>query len=273
MTFSQAADITAGFSEFIKDNNPSLSQPSSNVINIEADSQTTNTTYSDLKNAVEGYLKEKEITPVTTNQVPVSFISNATSPATENAQSKIYSVSGSEDNLTLNYQANFTNENQRTPGTYVYILEYNFDEYLGQGGVQQSEYYHYQIFYFEITNETPAVTVLDETGNSFSTTRYTNKSVYLVNESTDSPYNADVTINVSMRDYSSGTTGTTITRTLQELASFDSTTFTYYQSWSYAEYENSDLDLEQMDGKEVVLISKNGGSANTERSHLATFQR
>ena len=260
LTFSQAADITARFSEFIKDNNPSLSQPSSNVINIEADTQTTNTTYSDLKNAVQGYLRsENSPTPVTTNQVPVSFISNATSPAAVNAQSKIYSVSGSDNTLSLTDKDDFTNENQRTPGTYVYILEYNFDEYLGQGGVQQSGYFHYQIFYFEITNETPAVTVLDETGNSFSTTRYTNKSVYLVNESTDSPYNADVTINVSMRDYSSGTT---ITRTLQGLASLDSTTFTYYQSWSYAEYGNNNSALEKMDGKEVVLISNNGNSAN-----------
>ena len=244
LTFSQAADITAGFTS--SDNATRFSQPSPSVIGI-----------GELQNSVQAYLRTSSIAPVTTNQVPVSFISNATSPAT--VKSKIYSVSDSDGNLTLDERANFTNENQRTPGTYVYILEYNFDEYLGQGGVQQSGYYHYQIFYFEITNETPAVTVLDETGNSFSTTRYTNKSVYLVNESTDSPYNADVTINVSMRDYSSGTT---ITRTLQELASLDSTTFTYYQSWSYAEYGSGNSALEKMDGKEVVLISYSGNSAN-----------
>ena len=245
LTFSQAADITAGFTS----SNNNISQPSQGAISID----------DLLKSSVQTYLQGSSIAPVTTNQVPVSFISNATSPAAVNVQSKIYSVSGSGNSLELTESDNFTNENQRTPGTYVYILEYNFDEYLGQGGVQQSGYYHYQIFYFEITNETPAVTVLDETGNSFSTTRYTNKSVYLVNESTDSPYNADVTINVSMRDYSSGTT---ITRTLQELASFDSTTFTYHQSWSYAEYGSGNSALEQMDGKEVVLISNKGGSAN-----------
>ena len=253
-SFSQAADITAGFREFIKDNNPSLSQPSPTPITIEASTSSTSTNYTNLKNAVEGYLKDSSITPVTTNQVPVSFISNAT--PTTNAQGKIYKVNN--DN-TLDNGTDFTNENQGTPGKYVYILEYNFEEYLGEGGVQQSGYYHYQIFYFEITNETPAVTVLDETGNSFSTTRYTNKSVYLVNESTDSPYNANVTINVTMQDYISGST---VTHSLQELASFDSSTFTYYQSWSYAEYGNNKPALEQMDGKEVVLISSKSKSAN-----------
>ena len=43
-SFSQAADITAGFSEFIKDNNPSLSQPSSDVITIEESTSSTSTT-------------------------------------------------------------------------------------------------------------------------------------------------------------------------------------------------------------------------------------
>ena len=253
-SFSQAADITAGFSEFIKDNNPSLSQPSSSPITIEEPTSSTSTSYANLKSAVQGYLQTTKITPVTTNQVPVSFISNAT-PTTDNAQGKIYKA----DNFNLldSTGTNFTNENQGTPGRYVYILEYNFEEYLGEGGVQQSGYYHYQIFYFEITNETPAVTVLDETGNSFSTTRYTNKSVYLVNESTDSPYNANVTINVTMQDYISDST---VTRSLQELASFDSSTFTYYKSYPADETEGS--NLQNMFGKEVVKIFNRGSSAN-----------
>ena len=248
-TFEQSADITALFMA----DGSAPAQHSSSQYAIRNGSN-------NLQSAIQTFLQgESAPSPVTTNQVPIRFLSNVnlktgTGTGNENAASWIFSVSGSGTSLTLASSSAFTNENQNTPGTYVYIIQYQFDSYLGEGGVQQSAYYHYQIFYFQITNETPAVTVVDENGNNFSTTRYTNKSVYLINESTDSPYNADVTIEVNIYDY---VTRQSQTIGFQNLASYDKSTYTYFASLS-----SDEAGLSAHLGKEAVYIDSQGTGAD-----------
>ena len=252
-TFEQSADITALFMKSTQ--KTAFSQPSSNPYTISGNDS--------LQSEVQAFLKSGNAPSlVTTNQVPIRFLSNVnlkTSSATnDNTKSYIFSVTGEGNSLTLDDSSDdssaFTNENQNTPGTYVYIIQYQFDSYLGEGGVQQSAYYHYQIFYFQITNETPAVTVVDENGNNFSTTRYTNKSVYLINESTDSPYNADVTIEVNIYDYE---TRQSQTIGFQNLASYDKSTYTYFASLS-----SDEAGLLAHKGKEAVYIDSQGTGAD-----------
>ena len=255
-TFDQSADITA---LFMADESAPAQHSSSQYVIRNGDKN--------LQSAVQTFLqKDNAPSPVTTNQVPIRFLSNVnlktgTGTGNENAASWIFSVSGSGTSLTLASSSAFTNENQNTPGTYVYIIQYQFDSYLGEGGVQQSAYYHYQIFYFQITNETPAVTVVDESGNNFSTTRYTNKSVYLINESTDSPYNADVTIEVNIYDY---VTRQSQTIEFASLGTFDRSTYTYYSSLYGEEAPSAHI------GKEAVYIDS--GSDNADRRFTISYR-
>ena len=247
-TFEQSADITA---LFMADGSAPAQHSSSQYAIRNGNNN--------LQSAIQAFLRGNNApSPVTTNQVPIRFLSNVnlktgTGTGNENAASWIFSVSGSGTSLTLASSSAFTNENQNTPGTYVYIIQYQFDSYLGEGGVQQSAYYHYQIFYFQITNETPAVTVVDENGNNFSTTRYTNKSVYLINESTDSPYNADVTIEVNIYDY---VTRQSQTIEFASLQNFDRSTYTYYSSLYGEEAPSAHI------GKEAVYIDSKSKNAN-----------
>ena len=255
-TFEQSADITALFMDQM-DQNDAFEQPSSDPYKISGNSNS-------LQSKVQTFLQDADApSPETTNQVPIRFLSNvnlktSSTNIDDDAESYIFSVTGEGNSLTLDDSSDdssaFTNENQNTPGTYVYIIQYQFDSYLGEGGVQQSAYYHYQIFYFQITNETPAVTVVDENGNNFSTTRYTNKSVYLINESTDSPYNADVTIEVNIYDY---VTRQSQTIGFQNLASYDKSTYTYFASLS-----SDEAGLSAHLGKEAVYIDSQGTGAD-----------
>ena len=248
-TFSQSADITSAFMDSTYASSyPQHSPTTYTIDNIKTAVQT----FINIKNETP-----KNETPITTNQVPIRFLSNVTI-----SNAKLYKVTtGSSGSKSLDNGTAFTNENQNTPGTYVYIITYKFDSYLGQGGVQQSAYCHYQIFYFEITNETPSVTVVDKEGNNFSTTKYTNKSVYLINESTDSPYNADVTIELSIYDYA---TNQSQTVSFLDLANFDRNTYTYFSSL------NNTSDMTAHNGKEAVLI--NSESANANRRYTIRYR-
>ena len=204
-------------------------------------------TQDDLKTIIQNTIQG--LNPATTNQVPIKFLSNVGLYT----ESFIYEVSETNGTKTLSDAKKFTNENQNLAGEYVYVIQYQFDDYMGEGGLQQSAYYHYQVFYFKITNEVPSISVLDENGeNTIALTRYTNKSVYIVNESTKSPHNANVTIEVTLYDYSTGST--LKFNSLKELANYDSSTYTYYESF--------DSDISALNGKELVFINSTNKNAN-----------
>ncbi|MBQ8909078.1 MAG: hypothetical protein IJY90_02170 [Clostridia bacterium] len=177
-----------------------------------------------LKNKIEAYLStsnndRKE--PVSTNQPPVKFITNAA--LSENSYYYPVTVSDvDEDGIkeyTLGTGVNFTGFNQNIAGTYVYIIQYQFGDYLSQSGISQAGFYHYQIFFFTITNTTPVVTVYSadecerteaypftyKNFNELYTRGYTNKSVFVINEADTNEFDAEVDIRISAYNYLTGT--------------------------------------------------------------------
>ena len=166
--------------------------------------------------AALAYINAAEISPVSTNQPPIKFITNATQKAnsTDSLNSIIYKVTGSAGNYNFTESSVFEGFNQNTPGTYCYIIQYTYDYYMTTGATLQAAYNHYQIFFFEITNTIPSVTVLaaekddDDKYISFTeiyTRGFTNKDVFILNNAKNNDYDAAVTITLDAYNYNNGT--------------------------------------------------------------------
>ncbi len=218
----------------------------------------------DFKNAalitdLETYINDK--TPVVTNQTPVKFLFNVNFDSGSYFY-KVVSDSDGNKKLKKEEAKPFTNENQDEAGEYLYVVQYTFNDYMGAGGIQQSGYYHYQLFYFKITNEVPSISVIEKNGenSSLKLTGFTSKSVYIVNESTKSPYNANVSIQIKVYDYVRGTTVTF--NSLKEMTQYDSSSFIYY--------ENFNLDGSELNGKEILEI--NAENPNTNRRYTIEYK-
>lgn len=151
-----------------------------------------------LLNAALNYVNNKKIIPVSTNQTPVKFLNNV-SP--NSSYSKIYSVSGEAGEYELTELGSFQGFNQNTAGTYLYIIQYTYENYMSTSGTLQQSYYHYQIFFFEVTNITPTLTVLDESYKEIYNGGFTNQSVYVLNDAENNIYDAQITIKLSAYDY------------------------------------------------------------------------
>ena len=156
--------------------------------------------YENLKTFALNYINSKNVIPVSTNQTPIKFLNNVNAVST---YSKIYNVSVNDDGkYTLDKGTDFQGFNQNTAGTYLYIIQYTYDNYMSTSGTLQQSYYHYQIFFFEVTNITPTITVLDESFNEIYNNGYTNQSVYVLNDAENNIYDAKITITLSAYDYS-----------------------------------------------------------------------
>ena len=162
------------------------------------------TTISDtVKNAITSSLedldKTNDIEPISTNQTPVKFLTNATNQEVSQIFTKT-SDGWSE-------ASKFQGFNENRAGTYLYIVQYTFDSYMSTNGTLQSLYYHYQIFYFTITNTAPTVDVIEmsEDYNEVYTNGFTNKSVYILNNSENNNYDAQVNITLSAKNYKTKT--------------------------------------------------------------------
>ncbi len=146
------------------------------------------------------------LSPVSTNQTPIKFRKNAN--VTLNAGSRYYPVTFDENgkNPTIGIEKEYNGDNFKDAGTYLVVTIYTYQNYLSSTGTQQSSYYHYQIFYFTITNTTPSVSVMALDKNKNETTlytdEYTNKDVLILDNSTNSEYDASVTLRISAKDYS-----------------------------------------------------------------------
>lgn len=154
---------------------------------------------------VKSIIDNNKIQPVSTNQVPVKFLTNAknANQSSESMISKIYTKT--EDGWS-NAQS-FQGFNQNKAGTYLYIIQYQFDSYMSANGTLQAVYYHYQIFYFTVTNTAPTVDVLAQNKNyeEVYNNGFTNKSVYILNNSENNNYDAEVTITLSAKNYTNNT--------------------------------------------------------------------
>lgn len=211
--YLKTADITSEVNSYIKTNGASKGYNISGVYAGQASSNTisnTSGTYNpdNIKEAAKDYLNAYKIIPVSTNQPPVKFLTNATLAG--NGQSKIYKVSGVEGNYTFDAGENFEGFNQNTAGTYCYVIQYSYDYYMTAAGTPQGAYKHYQVFFFTVTNTIPSVTVYEaqkddndfySTFNEIYTRGFTNQDVFILNNAKNNDFDAAVSIKITAYDY------------------------------------------------------------------------
>ncbi len=144
--------------------------------------------------------KLQTLTPISTNQTPIKLNKNPN--VTLSSDSKIFNATLDENgNIQLSNEKNYAGGNIQSAGTYILVTIYRFSDYLNSYGVQQKDYFHYQIFYFTITDTTPTVDVVSTAGTRLYDGDYTNKSVVIVDKSTESDYDANVEIKLSATNY------------------------------------------------------------------------
>ncbi len=191
--YVNSADITSKVNNYAKDKNYSFS----NDLRSSNPSNANPFDIVDLKEATEAAIKSLSIVPTSTNQTPIKFLTN-----TRNTPySKFYKVTNNEGVVKLDEGVDFQGFNQNDPGTYVYIIQYQFDSFMSTSGTLQSALYHYQIFYFTVTNTFPTVSVLDGNFNEVYTNGFTNKNVYILNDAENNIYDAKVDITLSAQNY------------------------------------------------------------------------
>lgn len=154
------------------------------------------------------------ITPVKTNQSPVKFkeygnFSNAylypvnKTETTTGGTTTLSIGTGTQITATKNVSLRSTDESSIK---YLAIFEYTFENYVS-GGLSDPNEKFYQVFYFEITNETPKVAVRTDLGeNKLSSAElpsrdYTNKDVYIYNDYSNSTFNSTPIIRIDKYDY------------------------------------------------------------------------
>lgn len=165
-----------------------------------------NALYEYAKKAIEkGGADGKELEPVTTNQTPIKFLTNVKN---NRSFSKIYTLTLNEKGekvwQNFNDAKSFEDFNQNTAGTYLYIIQYTYDNFMSTSGTLQSSYYHYQIFYFTVTNSSPTVEVINEDFQRIYTNGFTNKSVYILNDAENNIFDAQVLITLTAQNYKTG---------------------------------------------------------------------
>lgn len=201
--YENSADITSAVNDYIIDHKDKNSKPE-HVAIAEMQNPSSNTIFDSndskpLKEYSLRYIRQENVQPVTTNQTPVKFLTNA-----KLQSSYIYNVTtDSAGSKILDDGEPFQGFNQNKAGTYLYIIQYTFDSFMSENGISQKDFYHYQIFYFTVTNTTPTVTVYDETFSEIYTGGFTNKSVYVLNDSENNIYDAKVDITLSAYNYQS----------------------------------------------------------------------
>ena len=201
--YSESADITAKFLN-------------SNTVDFGQNQSTTDvigdTTF--LISNVTNFINNTELNPQVTNQAPVRFNSNATM-RTGTGGSLIYSTTQvnssytqTSQSITLDgnemtlYRANYTGGSINTNGTYILILAYTFENYY-YSGTPASNVVFYQVFYFQITGDSPevALTTIGEDSETVFTDRYYNKNVLITDNNSVNSHNKNVTVQIYAYDY------------------------------------------------------------------------
>lgn len=153
--------------------------------------------------------KDMAILPASTNQTPIKFLTNASN---QKDFSDIYKLNEGADSY-LDQNNNFINLtkepfagfNQNTAGTYLYVIQYKYDDFMSTSGTLQSAQFHYQIFYFTVTNTAPTMKVVDSNFEEVYTNGFTNKNVFILNNAENNIYDAKVDITLSAYDYNNRT--------------------------------------------------------------------
>ncbi len=205
-------------------------------------------------------IESKNLEPVTTNQTPIKFLTNAVN---REAFSKIYTLtlseSGTKEWQDFDDAQSFKGFNQNTAGTYLYIIQYTYDNFMSTNGTLQNSYFHYQIFYFTITNSSPTVEVINDDYQKIYTNGFTNKSVYILNDAENNIFDAEVTITLTAQNYKNGQYYFRDTN-IKNLTSFG----LQYTQFSKREYEEEPSKYNStIANKYGIFISNSSSIANS----------
>jgi len=168
------------------------------------------TDYPKFAEGIKAIIDGEQIKPISTNQTPIKFLTNATNSAVSEIYTQTWVDNDGdgkkETSVWTRDDEGFKGFNENKAGTYLYIIQYNFESYMSSSGALQSSYYHYQIFYFTVTNSSPTVDVIEMSDdyNEVYTNGYTNKSVYILNNAQNNNYDAEVKITLSAKNYKTG---------------------------------------------------------------------
>ena len=276
-TFSDSADITGEVNKYIAVNlNPIDTSPNKNnienTISMQSPSSSQPYTVKGSTDSLQKYALDRinglndteKLSPVSTNQTPIKFLTNATNfvpnastsstifEMTYNSASKGWEVKKDDTNKEISYD--FEGFNQNSAGTYLYVIQYTYDYYMSTSGTLQGSYYHYQSFLFIVTNTMPSVTVVDdENFEQIYTSGYTNKGVYILDDSMNNIYDAEVEITLSAQNYNAGS----------NVYFFQDDNILDLQSYGiyYEKFENVN---DVVNGKYGIYIPKNASFANAE---------
>ncbi len=246
-TSTLGADITMGVNRTKNEKN---NNPTTNDLSAE-----------NLKESALSYINGKNKSPVTTNQTPIRFVGNVKE---DTARSGLYKLTKNGNEWTPDTDTNLTFSllNQNTPGVYLYVIQYQYDYYMSSTGLLQSNAYHYQVFFFEVTNLAPTVSLYEENQNNAVTQLYTrgftNKSVYIIDNSTKNPYDAKVSISITAYDYVSK-------RTVIDKQEIDSFAGNGTNGIAYKTFDGTDGTTvpSAIRGKSGLYISNNSVYANS----------
>ena len=207
----QSADIT---SSFLASN---AYDQTTNPTGYSQSSASTTFLISNVLDYIQG--TSNPVSPVQTNQTPLNFISNATLNEATNAYRYVFTTaSTAQTNARYEatthqlsgetlYRATFTGRVDSAVGKYIYFVPYTFNGYRSSASTLDTTKVFYQVFYFEITTGLPNVSIkTDETTPvAIANTEFTNKNVVITNNTVESPFNKDVTIQIYAWDFENNT--------------------------------------------------------------------
>lgn len=253
-TYSNSADITSYVTNYIYNKGTANDKTFAAMKNP---SQSLKFSVADLKNyTLSTIAANPKLTPVSTNQTPIKFLTNAKNTG----YSFFYTLSKDDDDNDVWTEHEFQGFNQNSAGTYLYIIQYTFDSFMSESGTLQAGYYHYQIFYFTVTNTSPTVDIYDADYNTIYTNGYTNKNVYILNNAENNNYDAEVEITLSAKNYKTGSDFFPATP-IQELASYG---INYKQFKKNSDEADSSDYNSKIAGKYGILIETSNRFANAE---------
>ncbi len=197
LRYENSADITSAFLE----SNLSFGQNTS----LGDDTGTRTFGISNVLN----YINNNNVEPVKTNQTPVRLEVNARQSQTD-ARSYIYSTTQvnnayTDSGYTLDgetlYSAQYSGGSISDRGKFIYIMAYTFDSFYTTTGSVGSTIVFYQVFYFEITDSIPTISLQTSGGTEVLSNSFTNQDVILINNNLDEVHNKDVTVQIYAYDY------------------------------------------------------------------------
>ncbi len=155
------------------------------------------------------------LTPVKTNQTPLRFYANATQFSDNVVRSTVYSTVQVDssyskvDSINLQgetfYECDFDGIVENTPGKYIYVMRYRYNNFNRAENTPGSSQLFCQIFFFEIDKTVPDVEIsftdADGVKQLVSKNKFLNSDVTIVDITKNDRYNKDVTVQVYAWDY------------------------------------------------------------------------